>query len=167
MEGNSKTANPRPSWRPSSASNPATPMPALAPTRPCSAGWALSCSPPASPSIPSRFAPRYAPSARREAERAGKRFRRTADFRPRLPRVGLGHPNQRGTDDRAAHAGAHSPLAGLWQREERKRAYRGHGEDRRNTGLRNTKPKRPRFKNPGPDRSPSRQALPMSARRTA
>ena len=48
--------------------------------------------------------------ARREAGRAGERFQRTAHFRAGQPRVGLGHPHQRGTDDRAAHAGARSPL---------------------------------------------------------
>ena len=32
---------------------------------------------------------------------------------PDSARVGLGHPHQRGTDDRAAHAGAYSPVAAL------------------------------------------------------
>jgi hypothetical protein len=75
---------------------------------------------------------RQAGMARREAGRAGKRFRRAAHFRPGQPRVGLGHPHQRGTDDRAAYAGARSALAGLWQREEAR--VSGSGEDRRNTG---------------------------------
>ena len=44
--------------------------------------------------------------ARREPGQAGERFERTAHFHPGQPSVGLGHPHERGTDDRAAHAGA-------------------------------------------------------------
>ena len=57
-----------------------------------------------------RGAVRQAGVARREAGRAGERVRRTAHFRPGQRRVGLGHPHERRTDDRAAHAGAGSSL---------------------------------------------------------
>ena len=43
---------------------------------------------------------------------------RTAHFHRRQQRVRLGHSDQRGTDDRATHACAHSPLASSWQDEE-------------------------------------------------
>ena len=39
----------------------------------------------------------------------GERIQRAAHFHPRQPGLGLGHPHQRRTDDRAAHAGACSP----------------------------------------------------------
>ena len=48
--------------------------------------------------------------ARREAGQAGKRFGRTTYFRLGQRRVGLGHPDGRRTDDRAAHACACPPL---------------------------------------------------------
>ena len=41
---------------------------------------------------------------------------RTPHFCPGQPRISLGHPDQRGTDDRAAHAGACSPFAALKER---------------------------------------------------
>ncbi len=49
---------------------------------------------------------RQARVAWREAGQAGQRRQWTAHFRAGQRRVGLGHPHERRTDDRAAHAGA-------------------------------------------------------------
>ena len=55
---------------------------------------------------------RQAGLARREAGQAGERFQRTAHFHSGQRRVGLGHPYERRTDDRAAHAGAPQLIEG-------------------------------------------------------
>ena len=64
---------------------------------------------------------RQAGLARREVGRAREQFRRPMHFHSGQRRVGLGHPYERRTDDRAAHAGARSlRITRLARRDERK-----------------------------------------------
>ncbi len=57
-----------------------------------------------------RSALQQAGVARRQTGQTSERFQRPAHFHCGQQRVSVGHPDRRGTDDRAAHAGACSPL---------------------------------------------------------